>query len=202
MFVTWNERARPRATRSGVARCVMSSPAKRIAPASVESSPASWATSVVFPAPLGPMTACSSTGTIDSETSSVAVKPPKRLARPRVSSKASGMARFRPPPTAARAQEAALREKHDEHEEGAENRLPVLGDAGEHILEDEIDDGAGDAGDRAGDDEGRELVAECAKAQRQHAPLIRLDAADRHAEARADEPPAQEQRQHQTGEDE
>ena len=62
MLVIWNERASPRADRAWTGRRVTSAPAKRMRPASGCSSPASWATSVVLPAPLGPITAWISPG--------------------------------------------------------------------------------------------------------------------------------------------
>ena len=54
------ERAREARAASAPARAsaVMSSPAKRIVPASGRRSPASWPMSVVLPAPFGPMIAC------------------------------------------------------------------------------------------------------------------------------------------------
>ena len=56
--------AEARATRGDrPARVAISRPSKRMLPASGAISPASWLTSVVLPAPLGPMTACTSPGT-------------------------------------------------------------------------------------------------------------------------------------------
>src|SRR6267142_1154209 len=57
----------------------MSAPSNRMAPPSLARSPAIWAIRVVFPAPLGPMSACTSPGFTSSVTSSVATTPPKRL---------------------------------------------------------------------------------------------------------------------------
>src|SRR5437762_12348100 len=67
----------------------MSAPLKRIRPISVASTPEIWPTSVVLPAPFGPMRACTSPRTTSSVTSSVATTPPKRLETPRSSSIAS-----------------------------------------------------------------------------------------------------------------
>src|SRR6266436_3823095 len=50
-----------------------------MAPPSLARSPAICAIRVVFPAPLGPMSACTSPGFTSSVTSSVATTPPKRL---------------------------------------------------------------------------------------------------------------------------
>jgi hypothetical protein len=57
------ERARqPQRTRSGIDNRMMSAPSKRMAPSSLAAIPESWWMSVVLPAPLGPMMACSSPG--------------------------------------------------------------------------------------------------------------------------------------------
>src|SRR5947207_3860504 len=57
-------------------------------PISVASTPEIWPTSVVLPAPFGPMSACTSPRTTSSVTSSVATTPPKRLETARSSSMA------------------------------------------------------------------------------------------------------------------
>src|SRR5216683_4235404 len=136
--VIWNERARPRCERAGMPRRVMSSPANLICPAEGRSSPASCATSVVLPAPLGPITACSSPSATASERRSVAVTPPKRLTISTVSSRRSAIAGG----SGDKPVEAALGEQHREDEDWAEDRLPMDGDAAEHELEEEIGGGA------------------------------------------------------------
>jgi hypothetical protein len=55
--VIWNDRAKPRRTRSAMLSCPISAPSKRISPLSDPACPDSCATSVVLPAPFGPMTA-------------------------------------------------------------------------------------------------------------------------------------------------
>src|SRR5262245_46806876 len=108
----------------------MSRPSKRMRPASGASSPASWPISVVLPAPLGPMTACSSPFGTLSEIASEATTPPKRLLRPSISSMASGTAR-----THEQAVDAAAREQYDEQEDRADDDLPIFGDAGQRLLQ-------------------------------------------------------------------
>ena len=61
------------------------SPSKRTLPASARTKPQMTLNSVVFPAPLGPMTPTTSPGATVSETSSSAVRPPKRTVRPSTS---------------------------------------------------------------------------------------------------------------------
>jgi hypothetical protein len=77
--VIWNERANPLRDRVGASSAVTSSPARRIDPDVGSSSPASWAISVVFPAPFGPMTACRVPASTRSETPEVATMPPNLL---------------------------------------------------------------------------------------------------------------------------
>ena len=79
MLLIWKERASPSRARSAVASAVMSRPANRIRPESGVISPVSWPMSAVLPAPLGPMSACTSPRSTVSETSSVARKAPKLL---------------------------------------------------------------------------------------------------------------------------
>src|SRR5258707_7084444 len=98
-------------------------------PESGASCPLSCAISVVFPAPFGPITAWSSPSAMPSTRSSVATMPPKRLARFSTRSK-SAMAHL-----AEQAVDPAAREQHNEQPHRAENDLPILGDAGEHLLD-------------------------------------------------------------------
>src|SRR4051794_30817172 len=107
----------------------MSRPAKLIRPEWDASSPVSWPINVVLPAPLGPMMACSSPGGIASVTSSEAMTPPKRLVSPSIASSGSGMARPQ------QADDAAACEQHDQQQQRTEDNLPVLGDAGERLLQ-------------------------------------------------------------------
>src|SRR5438034_9170192 len=66
----------------------MSMSLKTMRPVSVASTPEIWPMTVVFPAPFGPISACTSPRTTSSVTSSVATTPPKRFVTPRSSSMA------------------------------------------------------------------------------------------------------------------
>ena len=74
--VIWYERASPRRTRRSMGMRVTSTPSSSTRPPSGRSSPLNWPISVVLPAPLGPITACSSPGRTSSDRSSVTVRPP------------------------------------------------------------------------------------------------------------------------------
>src|SRR5712671_983793 len=132
MLVIWNERTSPRRARLCAGSAVMSSPAKRIRPASGRRLPASWPISVVLPAPFGPMIACVSPSRTSRSMPSLARRAPKFLARPLTSS--IGLVED--------AGEAALEEDHGEHEQRAEDDLPVLGPALQHLLDQEQREGA------------------------------------------------------------
>ena len=82
MLVIWNDRARPSRARLAVDSAVMSRPAKRIVPASGVISPVNCPTSVVLPAPFGPISACVSPALILSVTLSVATSAPNDFRRP------------------------------------------------------------------------------------------------------------------------
>src|SRR4029450_3965553 len=96
----------------------------RIVPASGFSSPDNCAISVVLPAPLGPITACSSPTVTSSDSASFAVKPPNRLVRSAISSRASAMIGALPVQAG---QQAAAGEQRDDDEDRPEHELPVLG---------------------------------------------------------------------------
>src|SRR5216684_1337665 len=118
--VIWKERARPSRTRACVGRRVTSRPAKWMAPESGLKLPVSWLTSVVLPAPLGPIRAWISPGFTSIETESVATRPPKRLIRRSVESSGSTMA------TSEQRIDAALGVKRDQHQHGTEHDLPIF----------------------------------------------------------------------------
>src|SRR5256714_5747244 len=125
MLVIWNERARPLRARRGAGRCVMSSAAKRMRPASGRRLPASWAMKVVLPAPFGPMTAWVSPSTTSKSMPSDARSAPKFLWRFRTSSIG-----FVEDP-----REAAPEEDHRENEQRPQDDLPVLGPAFQDLLD-------------------------------------------------------------------
>src|SRR5258706_1127573 len=132
MLVIWNERASPRRARVCAGSAVMSSPAKRMRPASGRRWPASCAMSVVLPAPFGPMIACVSPSATERLTPSVARKAPKLFCRFVTSS-----IRF-----LEHGSQAAPEEDHRQDEQRAEDDLPVLGEALQDLLEDEQREGA------------------------------------------------------------
>ena len=77
--LTWNDRAKPAAARACTGKPVISRPPNRMLPESGATSPEIWLISVVFPAPFGPMTACSSHGMRSKVTSSVTTRAPNDL---------------------------------------------------------------------------------------------------------------------------
>src|SRR2546427_9505956 len=95
----------------------MSSPAKRMVPASGRMVPASWLMKVVLPAPLGPMSACVSPSATWKSMPSLARSAPKLLQRPLTSS--IGLEED--------AGEAAAEEDHRKHRQRAGDRAPGLG---------------------------------------------------------------------------
>src|SRR6516225_6274873 len=105
-------------------------------------SPERTLTSVLLPAPFGPITACSSPTAKWSETLSTAVSPRKRLVSCTALSTGSGIDRC---PSSLRQQTKASHagggEQNDQDDENAHRTLPVLGKraeetiAGEHLLQ-------------------------------------------------------------------
>src|SRR5712671_3226757 len=128
--VIWNERARPSALRAWGGSGVMSWRSNQTRPASGASSPPSWAISVLFPAPLGPMMACSSPGATSSIMSSEAITPPKRLVRPSTRRSGSATAHSRQ-----NAIDPAARIQHDQQDHRAEDDRPIFGEARQPLLE-------------------------------------------------------------------
>src|SRR5258706_1870696 len=123
-LVIWNERASPLRERRGADRRVMSSPAKRMRPWSGRKLPASWLMRVVLPAPLGPMTACVSPSPTSKLMASLARRAPKFL----VSSLTSSIFFLE------NSGETAPEKDHRQHQQRAEDHLPVLGEALQHFL--------------------------------------------------------------------
>src|ERR1700678_3069803 len=114
----------------------MSAPPKRIVPPSGRSSPASWATSVVLPAPFGPITACTSPASTARFNASVATRPPKRFCKASISSRCSAT---RSPPLAHQEPgDAALCEQHDDDEERPQYHEPMRRQRRQLVREDDI----------------------------------------------------------------
>src|SRR6185295_17637167 len=125
MLVIWNERARPLRARRGAGSSVMSSPANTMRPASGRRLPASWLMKVVLPAPFGPIRACVSPSFTSKSMPSLARSAPKLL----VSALTSSIRLLE------QAREPALEEQHREHQERAEDHLPVLGPLRQRVLQ-------------------------------------------------------------------
>src|SRR4051812_1423017 len=110
----------------------MSSPRKRMFPALGARSPESRFSSVVLPAPFGPMTACTAPGGKARLTESTAVRPPKRRLSASVSSigVTAATASLIVVPSlgrgwaAAEAGQAIGEQQHDEDDENAESEQP------------------------------------------------------------------------------
>src|SRR5262245_46344516 len=103
----------------------MSSPAKCTVPASGRRLPASWLMKVVLPAPFGPITAWVSPSRTSKSMPSQARSAPKLFDSPLTSS--IGFVED--------AGETAPKEDHREHEQRAEDHLPVLGPARKQVFE-------------------------------------------------------------------
>src|SRR5260370_21051658 len=117
-----------REIRSGVAR-VMSWPLKRTRPELARNSPESRLRKVDLPAPLGPITACTSPRSRAKEIESTAASAPKRRDNPEVSSNGSATR------ASQQAGEAARKEEHHRDHEGADDRVPVRGELLAIVLE-------------------------------------------------------------------
>src|SRR5918996_2105290 len=137
----WKVRARPMRARRATESAPTSRPRNRMLPASGTSSPAICASSVVLPAPFGPIWAWISCGWTVSETPSVARSAPNDLVRPCTSRSGSVMTRR----SRDEADQAAAREQHDAQEDQAQDQLPALGDPADDGLQ---QDEQGSAGER------------------------------------------------------
>src|SRR5688572_12713180 len=102
----------------------MSLPRKLMPPASVASAPEIWPTSVVLPAPFGPISACTSPCATSSVTRSVATTPPKRFDTPLSSSTA---------PPREQPGDAMRREQDHREQDGADGQLPVHRIRAQHL---------------------------------------------------------------------
>src|SRR3972149_4275892 len=135
----WNERASPRRARRGAGRAGMSRPSKKIRPSSESIPPVNWPTSVVLPAPLGPMSARISPDLISRLTLSVAISPPNRFTSLCVQSRESATATHLWPQARdlKRAHHAFLREQYDQNEDRAQDHLPMPAEGREQFFEQE-----------------------------------------------------------------
>src|SRR6201990_889754 len=108
----------------------MSWPAKWMAPEFGISCPVSWLISVVLPAPLGPMMACSSPCATSSDRLSVAVMPPNF--RTRLSPPSRGSAISRPPQ---HAHDTAAPKQHDQEQQRPHDHRPVFGELRQKLFQ-------------------------------------------------------------------
>src|SRR6202043_2770293 len=92
-----------------------------MAPACGVNRPVNWLSSVVLPAPFGPMIACNSPLATSSETLSVATMPPNR--RTSFSTRSKGSATAQPPQ---QPDDTAAPEQHDQQQQRAHDQRPVF----------------------------------------------------------------------------
>src|SRR4051794_11831395 len=129
----------PSAARRAGPRREISRPANAIVPASGRISPANAETSVVLPAPFGPMTAWISPCVIESATSPSASSPPNRLLSPVAASSVSAIAIPADlPADHNQAEQPRFRAQHDNDQQRPQQRRPVLGPARQHAFEQQI----------------------------------------------------------------
>src|SRR6266403_1655068 len=105
------------------------------------SCPVNWLISVVLPAPLGPMIACSSPLMTLSDRLSVAVMPPTRRTRFSTRSKGSAkeLTKAQPPE---QAHDAAAREQHDQQQQRAHDHRPIFRELRQQLFQQKIHDRA------------------------------------------------------------
>src|SRR5579872_6384149 len=96
--------------------------------------PVSWLISVVLPAPLGPMIACSSPCGTSRVTWSVAMMPPNR--RTSFSTRSRDSATRKPPE---QAHDAATAEQHDQEQQRPHDDGPIFRDLRQQLFQHEID---------------------------------------------------------------
>src|SRR4029077_13958760 len=112
------------------------------------------ATSVVLPAPFGPMIACSSPCCTCRSIAALAITPPKRLLSPSVASRMSAMACRRR--SFRKAQHATFTDHNQEHKADTQTGAPINGPSRDNPfqqqVEDRTDDWAHERAHAAGDD--------------------------------------------------
>src|SRR5258708_29724433 len=137
----------------------ISRPSKWMVPALGESSPESMLMNVVLPAPLGPITACTSPGRSSRETSLTAARPPKPFESPVTWRMGSVIGDLGRTPSEAKHQpaDAARQQQHRENHENPHRQQPMLVEAvedrlvGEEILQQRQGEGAEDRAEQRPD---------------------------------------------------
>ena len=124
-LVIWNERASPARARFAMLSVTILRPANSMSPLSGLIWPESWASSVVLPAPLGPMTAWMRPCSTSRLTSSVATMPPKCLDNADTRNKTSVMVTAPAIQQHQPAVDTALAEQHQRDQKNAEYQVPV-----------------------------------------------------------------------------
>src|SRR5260370_37402381 len=122
----------PRRERRSAGARVTSSPRKETRPEVARNSPERRLSSVDFPAPLGPMTACTRPRSNESETRSTAASAPKRRVSCSVRSSASAI---RAPHRLEQAGHTAREEEDDGDHQHCHERAPVVGEPLAVVLE-------------------------------------------------------------------
>src|SRR5262249_61651918 len=115
----------PRRVRRGAGPAVMSRPSTTMRPPSTGSEPDTQLISVVLPEPLGPINPNRSPGFTAMVTRLSAMKPPKRLVSPLISS--SAPATSAPAQTAYEAEDAFGRQHDEGHQHDADDEEVELG---------------------------------------------------------------------------
>src|ERR671918_739764 len=152
MLVRWNERPMPRRQTSCGATPVMSRPSRTTAPASGRRWPVMRLKTVVLPAPLGPMMAAVWPWATVRLTPATAWKPSNALRRSRTSSTPGPP---EPPRHDLDGAADAAQERHDEDLGG----LGPVREVGKDAAVEDPEQAAGQPRERAGQHEGRQLIA-------------------------------------------
>src|SRR3989442_1617664 len=132
-LTSWKLRARPRRASVTGPAPTMSRPRKLIWPAVGGASPVTMLTSVVLPAPLGPMIETNSPSLTVRLTPSSAVKSPERFVRPRASSRTLTCRRAGADREEAEAERRADGPPHDDRAEDEHGERVVVERAGEEL---------------------------------------------------------------------
>src|SRR5437588_2571725 len=138
----WKGRAMPRAVMRSGRSPPVGSPRNRTRPAVARRKPVMTLNSVVFPAPLGPISPTISPSATANDTSSTARSPPNATETRSHSSM--------PPPPEPRAQDAVGQIDRHQHQGGAVHEQPVLAEEAERFREDRQDDAAEDRPEEGG----------------------------------------------------
>src|SRR5487761_2468293 len=93
--------------------------------------------SVVLPAPLGPITACTSPASSASDTSATAARPPNWRLKPRTTRRGSAMVALERMPALHKPGDAFRQQQHGGDDEEAHRQEPMLARGAQRILEED-----------------------------------------------------------------